>query len=409
MCRVPTGIPHKLPGSSLEEHSDKVRDQLKEQRLREPSTFRDHELQSLFMDDPDVMDTQGTQEKEGMVELWKLLPHLDNVPESILRKLPYSAVFSLSNALAKNSKLKDKMGVNARLAFNASEALKHPTQVKAGQDNRKSILHMGRFLGGASCSNTELWQQGRSTLPPTGVPAFGNYDMDTIGCGGCVTPRGWKELHDPSSQELKIRLFYMPNVANSGLSAKKVHLEEGEDALSIGQSMKEIADLDGFKGALNTLREAMHSALPWNRSVSAIVGYMTNTDYLREDLQGNSRRAQILAEFTDYILGRNALNWENSQPFVTTDEMAHIWANWRGKRIALFTKEKDRPSDKRQGKSRNFEKTRDICKRYNAGVCPKQSEKSCTTAFGSKLRHVCNRFMGSNGVCEKEHPRKDHK
>ena len=185
-----------------------------------------------------------------------------------------------------------------------------------------------------------------------------------------------------------------------GCRQKKVQIDEGEDALSIGQSMKEIADLEGFKGALNTLREAMHSALPWNRSVSAIVGFMTNTDYLREDLQGNHKRAQVLAEFTDYVLGRNALNWENNQSFVTTDEMAHIWANWRSRRSALFMKEKSK-TDSRQSKPRNFEKTRDICKRYNVGVCPKQNEKFCTTAFGSKFRHVYNKYLGSSNICEK--------
>ncbi len=218
MC---SGAPHKLTSAALSNHSDILRDQVREQQTREPSTYRDQVMQALIMGDPDEDAGHCPQNQEDKAELWKLLPHLDTVPESILKKLPYSAIFSLSNALAKNSKLKDKMGINAKLASNASDAMKNPTQVKAGLDNRRSILHEGRFLGGACCSNTELWQHGRTFLAPYGVPAFGNYDMDSIGCGGCVTPRGWKELHDPSSQELKIRLFYMPNVANSGLSAKK--------------------------------------------------------------------------------------------------------------------------------------------------------------------------------------------
>ena len=90
-----------------------------------------------------------------------------------------------------------------------------------------------------------------------GVTPLGNYDMDSVGCGGSVTPTAWLEIHNPSSQELKLRHFYLPNVGGSGMSAKKVALEDSEDALSIGESLKEIAVMDSFRSALNTAREAM--------------------------------------------------------------------------------------------------------------------------------------------------------
>ena len=65
----------------------------------------------------------------------------------------------------------------------------------------------------------------------------------------------------------------------------------------------ENANLESYKVALNTAREAMASALPWNRSVSAIMGLMVNTNYVAEDLGGNPKRAAVLTEFTDYIFG----------------------------------------------------------------------------------------------------------
>ena len=86
--------------------------------------------------------------------------------------------------------------------------------------------------------------------------------------------------------------------------------------------------MDSFRIALNTAREAMTSALPWNRSISAVVGFMLNMNYLTEELSGNTKRAAVLTEFVDYVMGRNGLNWENNQPFLTTDELAHVWANW---------------------------------------------------------------------------------
>ena len=232
-----------------------------------------------------------------------------------------------------------------------------------------------------------------------------NYDMDSIGCGGGVTPKAWLEIHNPASQELRLRHFYLPNVGNSGLSAKKVALEDGADALSIGKSLKEIADMDGLRTALNNAREALASTLPWNHSMAAIVGFMLNSNYCKADLQGNNRRAQILTEFVDYIFGRNALNWEIAQPFLGSDELAHVWSMWKGKRSALFVQ---RIGEKRWGK-REFLGPKDICRRYNVGKCAKQAEKTCTTPFGTTLRHCCN-FMNPTGkACEKNHPRSQHK
>ena len=59
---------------------------------------------------------------------------------------------------------------------------------------------------------------------------------------------------------------------------------------------------------------------------------MVNTNYLSEDLGGNPKRAAILTEFADYVFSRNGLNWENSQAFLTTDELSHVWINWKTKR-----------------------------------------------------------------------------
>ncbi len=342
----------------------------------------------------------SSPEKEDF-KVWRLLPHLQHLPDKMLQQLPLSAIFQLNAALAKEDKSKAKLSVNSRLAMNAKKLAENPAQVKAGIDNRKDKLHYARFLGGASCPNTALWQEARKILGDKGVTPIGNYDLDSVGCGGCVTPRGWQELHNPSSQELKLKLFYLPNVANSGLSAKKVNLETGDESLSIGESLKEIADMDGYRTALNTAREAMASALPWNRSISAIVGFMMNTNYLQADLGGNQRRAQILTEFTDHIFGRNALNYENGHSFLTTDELTHVWANWRGKRSALFiSKFNEKPG---------LKKMNGVCKRWNAGHCIKQSDKECKTTWGTVLRHVCSKYVAPNRMCEKDHMRSDHK
>ena len=156
----------------------------------------------------------------------------------------------------------------------------------------------------------------------------------------------------------------------------------------------------------------MCSEKPWRQlyrgtgSVSAICGFMCNTNYLQTDLGRNAKRAAILVEFTDYILGRNAQQWDNEQPFITTDEMAHVWTNWKGKRLSLFTATQSNKTDKKPKKEPQVPKY--ICKRFNVKVCPKQDDKDCVGFLGSKLRHICNKFMG-NSYCGKDHPRLEHK
>ena len=403
VTNINAGIPTKMAASSLSENVSRASKELREQSLRNPNTYRT----GAHPADPDADEEEQVLGHDGQ-EIWKLLPQLQHVPESTLKKLPLSAIFQLSNALTKSSKLAEKMSVSSKLAMNADNSVKNPVQVASGLDNRRTILHEGRFLGGASCSMADLWQRGREVVGPKGPKPIGNYDLDSVGCGGCVTAKGWSLLHDPSSQELRIKHFYLPNVAGTSMSSRRVIVGDSGEDFAIADSLKEISDLDGYKGALNVMREAMSSALPWNRSVSAIVGFMCNTNYLHSDLSANPKRAAILVEFTDYILGRNALNWDNGQVFITTDDMAHIWGNWKGKRSALFVVSREKTEQKKGGGKTNTHQKNDICRKYNVKVCVKQADKDCATFLGTKLRHVCNKFMPGGAFCGKDHPRVDH-
>jgi hypothetical protein len=96
----------------------------------------------------------------------------------------------------------------------------------------------------------------------------------------------------------------MPNVGGAAAPGRKISLDDCDTALSIGETLREIADMDAYRAALNTAREAMIAALPWNRSISAICGFMQNTNYCTADMTQNNKRAAILTEFTDYCFSR---------------------------------------------------------------------------------------------------------
>jgi hypothetical protein len=370
------------------------------EKLRNPSSYVSGKSKSR-MQDPDESESESEDGDE--LQIWKMLPNLKNISEAKLKNMPVEFIFQLNAALGKDKKNTEKLTVNARLAQNVQKLIRHPVKVKEGEDNRRDILHASRYLGGASCALTEIWSGARREIGENGVLPLGNYDMDSVGCGGSVTPKGWQEVHNPSSQEMKLKLFHLPNVANSCLSARKVNIDGEGEGLAIGESMREIADLEAFKAALNTAREAMHSAMPWNRSISAVFGFMMNTNFMQEDLGGNQKRAQILTEFVDYVFGRNALNWENGHNFLTTDELAHVWSNWRGKRAILFGKPAHESKKKEDKKSKN-----DLCRKFNAKTCPTQTSKTCKTPWGTVLRHLCNKYMPGGKFCEKDHARPDH-
>jgi hypothetical protein len=195
-------------------------------------------------------------------------------------------------------------------------------------------------------------------------------------------------------------------VGGGSSGGKRISLEDSEGAaISVGDSMKEISDMDAFRQALNTLREAMICALPWNRSVSALCGFLLNTNFCSADLLQNSKRAVILSEFVDHVLARNALNWENKQPFLSADDLAHTWATWKARRVTTSA-----GAGAGAGKKQKETKARDdICRKYNGpNGCP-NSAADCKTYYGNKLRHVCSYILPTGAKCQKDHAKPDHK
>jgi hypothetical protein len=89
-------------------------------------------------------------------------------------------------------------------------------------------------------------------------------------------------------------------------------------------------------------------------------------------------------------------------PFLTTDELAHTWAAWKGKRAGAFINFNQKKSEKQKTKD-------DICRKYNTPTGCTNDANNCKTYYGNKLRHVCNQNLPGGKKCEKDHPRHEHK
>jgi len=338
---------------------------------------------------------------DGSMEDWlkQKFPALKSLPSSGY-KLDLPSLLSINDALVRDTRAFKKLEPEAKLSQNLDWSMLNPTVVEQGLDDRKTVLHQARFLGGATCSAQDLWLKARELLGNGGVQALGGYDLDAVGCGGSVTAKGWLEIHNPASTSISLKQFHMANVSSSALSSKRSSSSDGGE----GDSMKEICDMEELKSAMFTLREAMAAALPWNRSISAIQGFLNVSGYCKQDLEGRPNRAAILTAFINYILSRNAMNWHNKQHFISTNDMLHVWTTWFGQQPASAVQPK-RDAQKQRPDRRDKS---DLCRRYNDGNCPTKGS-TCKTFYGRVLRHLCNATTSSGRICEKPHPKIDHK
>jgi hypothetical protein len=344
----------------------------------------------------------------GFEHIWKMLPALKDIPAEMLRSMPLSTVLQLNDALARETRSRKLMDADAKLQHNAELLNATPTTVEGGVDNRGSILHNARFLGGPGCSAQSIWLKGREILGTDGVPALGNYDMDAIGCGGSVTAKGWQEIHNPASPNLNLKHFHMGNVGGGSVASKRLCLEEDSSAFTVGDSLKEILYLEEFRRALYTAREAMSFALPWNKSISAICGFMQSSNFCAKDLANRPNRAALLTAFVNYTFSRNAQNWTNKLSFLTTNELAYVWTTWFGQQPSSALPAQRQEAKKQAGKGPTKPRD-DLCRRFNSATgCPNPGT-DCKTTYGNKLRHLCNMKLHSGKQCEKNHPRHEHK
>ena len=111
------------------------------------------------------------------------------------------------------------------------------------------------------------------------------YDMNSIGLGGYVSKRGWVEIHDVGRDPLSLKLFNINGCGNKILANKQE--EEFKDILELGE----------FKLALRVDREALSFVHLWNKWISAIEGFLIQTNYCRVDLSGTEKPAAILTQF----------------------------------------------------------------------------------------------------------------
>jgi hypothetical protein len=304
-------------------------------------------------------------------------PILAELSTGFIRGLSATELLSLERASFKQRESEKFKDAEDKLASNRVNLGLHCSEVKAGQDDRWARLHDARFLAGAGCSATKMWLTAREVIGLNGHPPISTYDMQAVGLAGFVTARGWCEIANPSSPKLSVRMF---NINNCTARASGSRAKQDDDELV------DFVELGEFIVALRAMRSAMAYVMPWNMSIAALEGFLTNTRYCRDELSSLEKQASILTSFTDYVLSENANRWRNIEPFITHGELRSVWNSFFSARPqSVLVKRANK-----QWKAKPFKKQfLDVCFAWNRNQCSKAAG-SCFSRMGTPLRHVCD-------------------
>jgi hypothetical protein len=334
----------------------------------------------------------------NLENLKKRHPFLNEYSDEVLQSTSLDTLLKLESTSIKLKNLENAKASEDKLSQNRDNLEETEYKVTAGIDNRWSSLHDSRFLPGMGCTVNKMWVRGREVLGSKGHAAIGTYDMAGIGLAGHVTPQGWVALHDPGHSGLSLRLF---SINNCG---RRVNTKVGG---SDEDGLVDVEELGELKTALRVLREAMAMVHPWNKSVTALEGFLLQNNFCSSCLEGVENKAKLLNQFIDYVLRENSNRWKGQENFLSVGDLKGTWESYFGSRPqSLLVKKRTvvqastvQSSGAAAQKSAKFIPRimfqDDICVMWNMGRCMK-APGQCATRNGRFLRHICNHRPNPN-------------
>lgn len=170
--------------------------------------------------DPGAGSNHSSEQQAGYVihnsdleNLRNDFPTLAKYSDDFLRSTPWESLIRGQAATLKIRELEKGHQVEDRLTLNQDSLHSTKTKIEPGEDNRIDMIHSSRFLPGMACSAAKMWLLARETIGPNGIPPISTYDMAAVGLAGYVQPKGWVEIANPGSPNMKLKLFNINNVA----------------------------------------------------------------------------------------------------------------------------------------------------------------------------------------------------
>ena len=300
------------------------------------------------------------------------------------------------------------------------------------------------------CSSKKLWLAAREELGLEGILPLANYDMSSAGLGNCVTARGIYELHNPGSAAIQIKMFSSINMSTATTVTKRLTLSDGDSAINVGDSLKDIVELESLKHALRALCTAAQLVCPWNHSFMALHGFLHSSQFGAKELQGQKDRVPALVDFVNAVFRMNANAWIQQEEFLSAGELKATWGDFIANRpSALLSPQLENSSgnvfNQRGGYNRgkqNFRGGRGgrggsfynsgagtqqqanmpntnvpppapqqpmtICQGYNNNTC-QNHYSACFLPSGERAFHVCDVIKNSGRQCRGYHRKDQHR
>jgi hypothetical protein len=428
--------------------------------------------QGQFFQQPGGGGTAAAKQNADPSVIRACLPNLQHLPDNFIRDTDLQLLIQLnqgmqpaatagtdfqSSAAMFLAAAAAQMGAGQREAepavvmAKALETVKqNPTQVAAGLDDRCANLHPARFLGGAVCSSADLFQQAREQLGTDGAVALCNYDMGVFGLAGCVTTRGWKELQNPGSSHLTLKLFSPNNLQSATGASRRLTLADADGGINVGEHLKEITEMAELKLAMRALCTASLLATPWNHAFFAIDGGLHLINYGAQELAGFPNRVGELVRFINHIIELNAIAWTQKKSFLSAGEIRVKFPEWLACSTISLLKpavQHQQPSGQPNGGGQPYKQNNkhrsgkgqqgghqkagnqggyqqpspsplntaappplQYCRRFNVlANCPNTWANCVIPNTTIRLAHVCDAVKSNGQVCGDHHPRYKHK
>jgi hypothetical protein len=347
----------------------------------------------------------GDQEPEKKRRLLETLrrdfPSLNHWPDSYILQQSASGLTKAHAKMEGRSGRGGRLSLETRMARNFKDSNGRKIQLAAGEDDRISTIHEGRFLPGLLCTIGETFRAAKGILPERGHDPVAHYDARGLGLGYLVSAKAWAAVHDPGCTDICLGMFtHAAGSAGSSEAATKFKCE----------------DLDEFKQTLSHARAVQQLVNPWNYSITAIHLYLENIKWGYRYFSNQKDHVKGLMTFVDQTLLANATNWQKKLglPCLNAAELKQsldLYVAGRGSenRTQYSSSRRRSVSPLSREKTKRWEKLSEsaICGRYNAGICPSKDD-SCRIR-GFNLRHRCSYPLKNGKLCEERHPEKDHK
>jgi hypothetical protein len=230
------------------------------------------------------------------------------------------------------------------------------------------------------------------------------------------------EPHDPGSLSISIKFFLPTNACLADRASSRTKLSE---LLTIEDQLVEPSSIKELRQGLLAAAIAQRLVTPWNFSITAILGFLTSTDFCQNQLVGQKNQPALLREFIDLILHINASNWKVKRSFLTATDIQGHWNSFTLQKGIFPPAPGQAYRSEAGGQPKRFDSSpsksnpkvqlasgyRNVCIRYNLpGGCPSKAKDSCEVGKPPNkyvLQHLCLQPKGG-GACLGAHSATEH-